>query len=167
MTDGPEGFYVVWDSNPDKGFNIGEASIKPFKPSYAGLVTPATLFEQNKIVTDVPEQQLTKIFPTPVSYQETGGTFKLSSSLKISADQQFAQEEQQLSNTIESLFGKKFESQSGTIKLQFKDGLKAEAYELSVTTNGITISASTPAGIFYGIQSLKTLIPCKCMGTSR
>ena len=34
-----------------------------------------------------------------------------------------------------------------------------EAYSLSVTSDHITISATTPAGMFYGIQSLKTLIP--------
>ncbi len=35
----------------------------------------------------------------------------------------------------------------------------AEAYNLDVTADHITITASTPVGAFYGIQSLKTLIP--------
>jgi hexosaminidase len=48
ITDGPEGFYVVWDGEPGKGYNTGAFTIKPFKPNYAGLVTPATIYEQNK-----------------------------------------------------------------------------------------------------------------------
>jgi hexosaminidase len=161
ITDGPEGFYVVWDSNPGKGFNIGAFTIKPFKPNYIGLVTPAIIYDQNKIIQDVPEQQLTKVFPTPVNYKETGGTFALSSAVQISADNQFGQEQQLLTNNLESLLNKKIisHSSSNTIKLQFKEGLNAEGYELAVTPNGITISASTSTGIFYGIQSLKTLIP--------
>ena len=30
ITDGQEGFYVVWDSQPDKGYNTGAFIIKPF-----------------------------------------------------------------------------------------------------------------------------------------
>jgi hexosaminidase len=38
---------------------------------------------------------------------------------------------------------------------------KGEAYKLTVTPENITISAGSSAGIFYGIQSLKTCIPAK------
>ena len=75
--DGPEGFYLVWDDEPTKGHNLGEFSAKPFSPSYAGLVTPAMIYEQNKNIIDIPEAQLTKVFPTPASYQEMDGVFKL------------------------------------------------------------------------------------------
>ena len=34
-----------------------------------------------------------------------------------------------------------------------------EGYILNVTTNGITISANQPAGLFYGVQSLYQLLP--------
>ena len=36
--------------------------------------------------------------------------------------------------------------------------MDTEAYELTVSSTSITISAAGGAGIFYGIQSLKTLI---------
>jgi hexosaminidase len=161
ITDGPEGFYVVWDAQPDKGYNTGAFTIKPFKPNYVGLITPAIIYDQNKAIQDVPEQQLTKIFPTPVSYKETGGNFTLTSSVNIIADSKFDTEKQNLDNYLNLLFNKKGEGRPAAkaVKLEFKDGLNAEGYELSVTANGITISASASAGIFYGIQSLKTLIP--------
>ena len=37
--------------------------------------------------------------------------------------------------------------------------LGAEGYELSVTTNGVVIRATTAAGVFYGAQSLLQLLP--------
>ena len=165
ITDGPEGFYVVWDANPDKGINTGAFTAKPFKPDYIGLVTPAIIYEQNKIITNTPEQQLTKIFPTPVSYQETGGMFILTSTIKINADAQFGTEAQLLTDNIESLLNKKITSSAtaNSVNLIFKAGLNLEGYELSVSAKAITISASTPTGIFYGIQSLKTLIPAEAL----
>ncbi|MBD5256290.1 MAG: family 20 glycosylhydrolase [Bacteroides sp.] len=39
------------------------------------------------------------------------------------------------------------------------DNQNPEAYELTVTQHGITINGSTPAGTFYGIQTLRKSIP--------
>ena len=70
ITDGPEGFYLVWDSLPERGFSLGALSIRSFKPNYKGLMTPEIIFEQNRNIHDIPLEQLTKIFPTPASYKE-------------------------------------------------------------------------------------------------
>jgi hexosaminidase len=37
--------------------------------------------------------------------------------------------------------------------------IPAEGYRLKVTGNGITLTANTPAGIFYGVQTLLQLLP--------
>src|ERR1035437_3174813 len=110
MTDGPEGFYVVWDTQPDKGYNTGAVTIKPFKPSYVGLITPAIIYDQNKNIKDIPEEQLTKVFPTPVSYKETGGVFTWELKTSISGDEYFNAELQKLRADIGVLLGKKGES---------------------------------------------------------
>ncbi len=34
-----------------------------------------------------------------------------------------------------------------------------EGYELLVTTDGVTITANQPAGVFYGVQTLRQLLP--------
>ena len=162
VTDGPEGFYVVWDSEPDKGHNTGAFSIKPFQPEYPGLITPAVIYEQNKMVSDIPEQQLTKVFPTPVSYKETGGVFKLDGKTGINGDAYFNNELQALKIKVDVLLGKKEASKlypGQQIFLKKLDGLGNEGYELKVMPAGISINASTTAGAFYAIQSLMTLIP--------
>jgi hexosaminidase len=169
ITDGPEGFYLVWDNEPSKGYNLGAFSIKPFSPSYAGLVTPAAIYDQNKNITDVPEDQLTKVFPTPMSYKETGGTFTLNKTIatgfaNFSIDKNFQHEATYLKEYLESLLGGRFEPNPNSFKLNviliIPDGnISPEGYKLSVAPHGITISASNPTGVFYAIQSLKSLIP--------
>ena len=38
-------------------------------------------------------------------------------------------------------------------------GLGDEGYELTITPDGVTIAASQPAGVFYGVQTLRQLLP--------
>jgi len=162
ITDGPEGFYVVWDAQPDKGYNTGAFTIKPFKPNYPGLITPGIIYAQNKNIQDIPEAQLTKVFPTPVSYRETGGVFKWDSKTGVTGDEYFRPEIQKLTGDIGPLLGKTGNSQAYPEKqVYFKkiSGLADEGYELKITATAIIITASTHAGAFYAIQSLKTLIP--------
>jgi hexosaminidase len=45
-----------------------------------------------------------------------------------------------------------------TIKLVYKEGMNPEGYAMEVKPKAIFIVASTPTGIFYGIQSLLSLI---------
>ena len=174
ITDGPDGFYVVWNDEPEKGYNTGPLTIKPFKPNYVGLVTPATIFDQNKVIQDVPETQLTRVFPTPVSYKETGGVFVLSGAnqqhtIAATNDREFDTEVDRLNSELETLFEKsstkinKRQSSKENIGVEISltkvPEIAPEGYELKVTPSAISISASTPAGAFYAIQSLKTLIP--------
>ncbi|MGN6638858.1 MAG: family 20 glycosylhydrolase [Mucilaginibacter sp.] len=166
VTDGPEGFYLVWDNEPTKGYNLGAFNTKPFSPNYPGLITPAIIYDQNKDITDIPEQQLTKVFPAPVSYKETGGTLTLDqgAALGFSINKSFEREGTYLKEYLKSIFGGKLEPNSNSIKLNIiqvipNDDISSEGYELTVAPHGIIITASTSTGVFYAIQSLKTLIP--------
>ncbi len=167
ITDGPEGFYIVWDDQPDKGYTTGAFTLKPFKPNYAGLVTPAIIYDQNKIIQDIPEQQLTKVFPTPVSYKETGGFFSLDKDVSVIVDpnDRFGKETNALKEYLESLMGEKFKIDPKAqaprmINILYDGDISPEGYRLTVNPGGITILASTQsAGAFYAVQSLKTLIP--------
>ena len=161
FTDAPEGFYVVWDAEPAKGYAIGGFNVLPFSPKYAGLVTPEVIFNQNKTIADVSEQNLTKVFPTPASYKETGGFFTLTGKVSILADPGFSNEVEGLTTELKTFFGKNLRPAStmDNIYLKHADNMGQEAYTLTVVSDHITIAATTAAGMFYGIQSLKTLIP--------
>lgn len=53
------------------------------------------------------------------------------------------------------------------ITLKLNPNLDPEAYELEIAKSGVTISASKPTGAFYGIQSLKSLIPANAWKTKQ
>jgi hexosaminidase len=160
FTDAIEGPYFVFDAEPGKGYWPGDFSIKPFNPTYQGLITPEILYNQNKIIQDIPASQLQKIIPTPLSYTENAGNFILTNAVSIVSDPLFAKEKAYFITGIEKLLGSKLKGTSTGKKITFKKDatLGAEAYTLKVTLNDITITASTPAGLFYGIQSFKTSI---------
>ncbi|WP_216351022.1 carbohydate-binding domain-containing protein, partial [Mucilaginibacter polytrichastri] len=140
LSDSPEGFYVVWDTQPEKGYPIGSFTSKPFKPNYVGLYTPAVIYQQNKIIQDVASAKLTKVFPTPVDYQETAGAFTIDDKTGITADAAFKNEAGYLSAELLGL-GIKVSAQKAarSISLKMVPNLGDEGYGLSITPQNITV----------------------------
>ena len=166
ITDTPTGFYLVWDGS-DKGISINQYTIFPFTEDKqfqrfpgdkTARITPQDLFNQNKNITNISASSLTKIFPTPVSYLETGGSYIINQQSSIKADAAFLSEKNYLEDQLNSLINNRETTAQSVIQLNRKD-LPTDAYELQVTNAGIVISASSGSGIFYGIQSLLSLLP--------
>jgi hexosaminidase len=166
-TDSPHGFYLVWDDAPNKFYPVNNPELIPStQPKQfvrspndnVSAVTPQTIFEQNKAIRDIPADSLIKIFPTPQSYQPTSDKFILTAGVKIVNNAAFNRESAYLKNELGKLLLPTKMLPGRPINL-VKKQMPEEAYELRVTNTQITISASSASGIFYGIQSLKTLIP--------
>lgn len=162
-TDFPVGFYLVLDKNPEQAYPV-DVSIKSgtiYEEPDRKLTE--RIFNQNEKIKDIPVNNLPKIFPTPATYQEKGAPFVLNDQVVIVADKAFSHEADFLANSLSSVLGKKPAVQTQrtdkVISLQKKPSLGAEGYELHVSRNGVNIAAATSAGIFYGIQSLQTLLP--------
>ncbi|WP_375386093.1 beta-N-acetylhexosaminidase [uncultured Microbacterium sp.] len=49
--------------------------------------------------------------------------------------------------------------EAGAVRLEIAPDLGVEAYRLSVDESGVTIAGGSPAGVFYGCQSLLQLLP--------
>jgi hexosaminidase len=160
FTDAIEGPYLVWDVEPSKGYSPLDFVVKSYKPAYQGLITPEVIYNQNKIIQDIPVKQLQKIIPTPLNYQENSGNFVITNAVNIVSDPLFEKEKAYFITGLEKLLGSKIKSTASGKKIIFKkvDGLGAEAYKLFITPEVMTISASTTAGLFYGIQSFKTAV---------
>lgn len=162
LSDLPVGFYIVWDKNPAQGEKIANAD-----PDYLGALqnepaVAAATFQQNALLKFGPLEKQIKIFPTPVSYRETNGSFQLNAGIRIITDRSFTREANLLAEELGKVLTKKLVvAETGTGKAIFlqKNNAASEAYQLSVQKDKIVVSASSSAGIFYGIQSLKTLLP--------
>lgn len=172
FTDAPSGLYWVWDAQPQTGISLTNFTVKPstnpkqttrFPGDKPGFVSPQTVYEQNKAIADIPENQLPKVLPSPLFYRETGGTFALTTDITITTGSDFQREANYLAGELATILGQKptvlqtgkAEKSIQLVKSQAAPG----AYQLNVKESGITISASTGEGIFYGIQSLKMMLP--------
>ena len=169
ISDSPAGYYLVWDNAPQKAHAITKttatppADINKFKRSPDQVndqVTPEMVFDQNKNITNIPEDKLPRVFPTPVSLKQGEGFFNINPETSIQSDPLFSQEAAYLAAELGSFIGKPLSiSEKGKINLISDKNISAEGYELEVSTTAIGIRASTQAGIFYGIQSLKSMLP--------
>jgi hexosaminidase len=169
ITDLSSGFYLVWNKAPSKGYNISNTNITPVEQvEKIETEVAAQAFVQNKLIKDIPMDQLPKVFPTPVSYKEGGGIFNLVPEVTIIADDEFAKEAAFFADELLAILGKKpihaKASTKNSIVLMKGKVMGAESYKLSVTPERILITADDPAGAFYGIQSLKTLFPSTSWG---
>jgi len=167
LTQSPQGFYLVFDDSPDKAIPVNCTYPDPspdFLKSLASSKTwmnPAFVYSKNQGVQDIPESKLPLIFPSPVSYKVSDAEFTIGSNTGISADGLFIKEAAYLADELAKLLISAPKVQNiGTSAIVFKKDSKIgeEAYELNVSEKGILISASTPAGAFYAVQSLKSLI---------
>jgi hexosaminidase len=167
-TDAPGGLYIVFDQQPEKGLSVKNFVIKPStRPQQymrnpndqLGLITPQMIFEKNEQIENIPADQLIKIFPTPDQYKENAGTFSLTSKTAIINDPLFQEEADQFKKELMQLLApsRGMKGSEKSIHLKKKE-MAPEAYELLINDQGIYISANDAAGIFYGLQSFKTLL---------
>lgn len=162
LTYAPAGFYIVWDANPDKGYTIKNYNLKPISDSSVNFVTAETTYNNNKSIESIPVESLPKIFPSPKSFKENPGNFVLDKNVNIQSDSQFSGEANYLLDELNKVFeGNIFlnsNNNSGKQIILKKAELKNEEYILDIQSDKIEISASSGSGIFYGIQSLKSLL---------
>ena len=168
-SDAPQGFYLVWDHSPGTGIPLKEVKISTPKDQhkmdrFAGdkELTQAQLYLSNER-GKTEKSSLPKIFPTPLSYTETPGHFKLDHSVTLVSDPDFDNEAQLFAEELKSITGKRplvsnSPKNPGTIRLKRDAAIKKDEYSLKVTPAGIIISANGPKEIHYGIQSLKVML---------
>lgn len=180
VTDAPLGLYTVFYDKTGKEESIVQVTnytILPFtrkeqmlrgKNDRYPLPTPQNTYQANQAASLLPSDQLQKIIPTPVSLTTGAGTLLLSAALPIHASIGLEGEADYLSQKLKELTGRDFTIKPGStapngillktgpVKV---NGITKEAYQLTIDANGVTITGSDAAGVFYGVQSLLALVP--------
>ena len=159
----PAGFFIVWDAISQKGYSIKNYILKPIIDESINFVTPENTYNNNKLIENIPVDSLPKIFPSPKYFKDIPGKFVLDKNINIQSDVAFLGEANYLSNELSKVLEDKIGINSNSFqgnKIIFtKADLGKEEYILDIQSDKIQILASTTSGIFYGIQSLKSLFP--------
>ncbi len=184
----PAGPYLVWSNGaiqPIRDYRV--LPILHTRRSLADhvpLSTPKERYEKNLAVHLLPSGELPPVLPTPLHYQRTGGHAQISAQWTIDYGKGLRQE----AGFLQSILARHLEhtpglvAQPGVAKpetlrasslhnsillrigtVQLPDPLSAatqrEAYRLSIAPHRIVITAASASGVFYGVESLRQLLP--------
>ena len=156
----PSGPYLVFDSAKDAGVPLSDYAAAPFERS-AGVVTPAIQYARDSAVRDIPVVDLPLVVPTPLSVTRGSGELRLTAMPTISAAPELANEARLAAEYLQPYV----RGGKGRVTLSLAVGPVAgqsspEAYELVIDPAvGIRIVGVSPAGVFYGLQSLRQMLP--------
>src|ERR1051325_4110706 len=158
----PSGPYIVFDSAKDVGVPLSDYIAAPFERSH-DVVTPEAQFALDSAISDVPASELPPVFPTPLQVTKGTGELRLSAPPQITAGADLANEATFAADYLRPFFraGRKgtvppLRREVGPVEGQSSP----EAYELVIDpATGVRIVGVSSAGVFYGLQSLRTFLP--------
>jgi hexosaminidase len=184
-SEAPTGFYFVFtdeQGHPSAPRAVEDVHIAPFEaPEQTDRMrgdprpasTPASRYAENAALTLLPEDRVSRIVPTPNRVTTGTDTLLLDASWSIRYEEGLQKEAEYLAAALEGLLGQRPDASTSvspgpkTIQLQLitdtgraTGNLVPEYYRLlAAPGSGILISGTDGAGILYGIQSLRALLP--------
>jgi hexosaminidase len=164
----PAGPYVVFDEDPDRGHAIDYVAVPFERPSRPGrdllVVTPQAQYARDQAVRDIPLAALPPVFPTPRSLQKREGRLRLEAMPAVSAPPELQAEAAFAAEYLRPHVAKAA-GKAGAPSVRLEAGplegqASPEAYELVVDpVEGIRVRGASAAGVFYGLQCLRALLP--------
>jgi hexosaminidase len=164
----PTAPYVVFDEAPAHGHALRDYTAVPFeRPSQSGrdprVVTPEAQYAMDEAVRDIPQDALPPVFPTPVSLEKREGQLRLEAMPSVDAAPELKVEADFAAEYLRPYFAKAARKAGPSLRLEtgaVEGQDSPEAYELVVDpASGIRIRGNSAAGVFYGLQSMRSLLP--------
>ncbi len=165
----PQGPYIVFDEAKDVGVLVSDYVALPFErpPQGAGhdprVVTPENQFTLDSATRAIPANELPPVFPTPVEVTAGAGTLRLTALPPVEAAEALKAEAAFAAEYLRPYFGSTRKAGGPPLRLEvgpIAGQTSPEAYTLVVdSVQGIHIVGVSPAGVFYGLQSLRSLLP--------
>ena len=156
----PNGFYLQGKANPEDVIDLGHPEVALLDISTAEQNQVLNrLFAKNEQIAGQVDAQL--ILPTPAKMDIGRGFLTLPETVKYSIAPEFGNMMKHLETLAGQLSQYQFiEAPQGDAFIQWRhdSSLSQEEYTLNIDGKGIRIGASTDAGAFYALQSLKSLL---------
>ena len=141
------------------------------------IPTAESRYEKNSLLSPVDLSGTGSIIPSPFTFSAGTGVFEVLEETGVYFDETLEKEADFLVESFEQNFGIRLEKKSGSgapgsITLMTApvsiNMVSREAYRLRVgSRQGIQIEGNDPAGVFYGIQSLFSLVPAGAYGSKQ
>lgn len=181
----PRGFYFVVDGSP---IPLGEVRVAPFVHAAQTMRSPAdrlpvptaaSRYRDNRGLTVLDEAAVGRILPAPVRFEAMRGSWALDTSPAIAHEAGLEREAVHLADALEQVTGVRPQTPQrltrpdaprgrSTMVLRMDQGIEAEGYTLTVDPErGVDIVGGDAAGVFYGVQSFRALLPVEAYATPR
>ncbi len=164
----PVGPYLVYDAAPDIGVAIADYQLLPVtRPEQLdrgnlgghAITTPEDTYQRNTRADLLPAAQVPPVFPTPLQLQQGAGTLRLTARPTVKAAAALKNE----AALAQSLFPQSLPAGGPALKLSVgtvAGQASPEAYVLTIRADsGIAIVGNSAAGVAYGLQTLRDLLP--------
>src|SRR6266446_310764 len=165
----PKGPYIVFDDAKDVGARLNDYVAVPFEraPQDAGrhprVVSAEKQFALDSAIRITPASELPPVFPTPLEVTREAGTLQLTALPPVEAPEALKNEAAFVAEYLRPYFGATRRPTGPPLRLEVgpvAGETSAEAYTLVVApAQGVRVVGVSPAGVFYGLQSLRSLLP--------
>ncbi len=165
----PKGPYIVFDAALDTGHPLSEYVAVDFERPPQGegrsprVVRPQHQFALDSVIRDIPASDLPPVFPTPFEVTWQAGALRLTAMPRIEATEALRNEAGLAEEYLRPYFGNSRKGGNRPLRLEVgavPGQTSLEAYTLVVDpAQGIRVVGASPAGVFYGLQSLRSLMP--------
>jgi len=156
----PQGPYIVFDAAKDVGIPLSDYVAVPFERRVA---TPEDQFALDAMIRAIPASELPPVFPTPVEVTRGVGALRLTAMPPVEAAEALKSEATFAAEYLRPYFGSTRNAGGPLLRLEVgpvAGQTSPEAYSLVVDPAlGVRIVGVSPAGVFYGLQSLRSLLP--------
>jgi hexosaminidase len=169
LSKAPAGPYLVYDAAPEVGVAIKDFQLQPVtraeqldrgtsgaKP----VVTPADTYRRNAQADLLPPSEVPPVLPTPLQIRQDEGRLPIKAQPTIAAAKALKNEAELARSlfpqTLPAGGGPQLRLSIGTVEGQ----TSPEAYRLTIRADsGIAIVGNSAAGVAYGLQTLRDLLP--------
>ncbi|MDP2039645.1 MAG: family 20 glycosylhydrolase [Algoriphagus sp.] len=149
-----------------KEYQVEAISLDQFREMAAStplpIPTAARIYSQNEGLSLLPKEQLPPFLPTPKSWKYTGETLKIKNAgLAVVGIPEFEEASKFLLLAIKQGYKPTVNRAEAPIQIRIvkSSELPVEGYKISIAKRLVFISASSPKGAMYGVQSFLAMMP--------
>ena len=170
-SDAPQGpFFVIYDNDKNNNKIVSKFDLKyeisPFdlkevqegKNDGIGVADALWHYNRNKIISKLSDEKIPKIIPYPNIINEKKGILSIENNtdLPLFFDKKFEREAYFFKDFLNVNLKKNDSKDSGIVIIN-NPKLEREAYILDINSRRIKMESSSESGVFYAVQSLKSL----------